>query len=29
MKNDFERYNDANKRSIFILSVISKDINAI
>lgn len=29
MKNDFERCNNANKYSIFILSVISKDINVI
>lgn len=29
MKNDFERYNNANKYSIFILKVISKDINVI
>lgn len=29
MKNDFERCNNANKYSILILSVISKDINVI
>lgn len=29
MKNDFERRNNANKYSIFILSVISKDMNVI
>lgn len=29
MKNDFERCNNANKYSIFILIAISKDINVI
>lgn len=29
MKNDFERCNNANKYSMFILSVITKDINVI